>query len=169
MLRSYLVPAVKICAKQKPARIDAIPMKSQSMKFLVVDDDDLDVEKITRGFGHLGLANDVIHARDGFEALEILLGTATTPALEGPYIVLLDINMPRMNGIELLEKIRGDRGLAHTPVVVMSTSDHPADVEAAYSRNVSGYFLKSMGKKKMHEALAALSSYWQNCELPLTG
>ncbi|MFK8031317.1 MAG: response regulator [Gammaproteobacteria bacterium] len=141
-------------------------MKATTPKFLVVEDNDLDLEKIKRGFRRLGIENEIVHARDGIEALEILGGTEASPALSGQFVVLLDLNMPRMNGLELLESIRQNPDISQTPVVVISTSNRAADVEAAYRRNVSGYLVKPMQTEKMYDALATLKTYWESCELP---
>lgn len=144
-------------------------MTAVTPRFLVVEDNDLDLEKIIRGFRRLGIASEIVHARDGIEALEILRGTDVTPALGTPCVVLLDLNMPRMNGLEVLENIRNDERISHTPVVVVSTSNRAADVEAAYKHNVSGYLVKPMQTEKMYEALGTLKTYWESCELPRGG
>lgn len=142
-------------------------MSARSPRFLIVEDNDLDVEKITRDFRRLDITNEIIRARDGIEALEILCGSESEPPLSGPFVVLLDLNMPRMSGLELLEQIRSNKSIAHTPVVVMSTSDRMTDVKAAYRQNVSGYLVKHAEPSKSYEALAALKNYWEVCELPM--
>ena len=107
--------------------------------FLLVEDNDLDVENIERGFSRLGIANPVVRVKNGLDALDVLRGRAGRGPLDRPYVVLLDLNMPKMNGIEFLEELRGDGRLADTPVFVLTTSEHPQDVEAAHRHNVSGY------------------------------
>ena len=136
------------------------------MKFLVVEDNELDVEKIARCFKRLKIDNELIHARDGYEALDMLRGTGGKSLLAGPYVILLDLNMPRMNGLEFLKEVRSDESLLHTPVVVLTTSNRMDDIEAAYQNYVSGYLVKPMDIQQMYQTLGALKTYWDVCELP---
>ncbi len=135
--------------------------------FLIVDDNELDVEKIKRGFKRLDLPNNIEAARDGYEALDRLRGSNGAKKLEWPYIIMLDLNMPRMNGLEFLEALRGDSSIAHAPVFVLTTSDRQEDVSAAYRFNVCGYIVKPIAMASMFEALATLKSFWRLSEYPL--
>ena len=139
---------------------------SRELTFLVVDDNNLDIEKVERAFKRLNIVNPLVRAKDGYAALEHLRGSERVTKLAKPYVVLLDVNMPRMNGIEFLRKLRGDSVLADTSVVVLTTSDRKQDVEAAYKNQVAGYIVKPITREDMVAALDALNAYWKLCVLP---
>ncbi|RPE66434.1 response regulator receiver domain-containing protein [Pacificibacter maritimus] len=131
--------------------------------FLVVDDNDLDFEKITRSFARLKIDNDVIRATDGIEALDLLRSLHARGEISPP-IVLLDLNMPRMGGIEFLSELRSDEKIASTPVFILTTSDHPEDISKAHEFNVSGYIIKPLQRDQMLNALNTLNMFWALCE-----
>lgn len=135
-------------------------MVSKQTNFLIVDDNDLDVEKITRSFDKLRIANPITRATNGEEALDMLLGNNGHEKLPGPHLILLDINMPRMNGMEFLEEIRRIKGHKRTPVFVITTSDRLADVEEAYRHDVCGYIVKPIALQQIFETLSTLDLYW---------
>jgi CheY-like chemotaxis protein len=135
-------------------------------EFLVVDDNDLDFEKISRSFSQLKISNPLRRARDGIEALEILHNAAAEGHKSSHFIVLLDLNMPRMGGLELLAKLRDNPKLTHVSVFVLTTSDHPNDISRAHDFNVAGYIVKPVKKDQMLEALTALNHFWTLCEYP---
>ena len=143
-------------------------MIGKATTFLVVEDNDLDVEKITRGFERLKIVNYVTCVENGYEALDILRGTNGKDRLVAPYIILLDLNMPRMNGLEFLEALRADVTIANSPVFVLTTSARQKDVNAAYAFNVCGYIVKPVEMGQMLGALNTLNMYWNLCELPLS-
>ena len=119
------------------------------IKFLLVEDNDLDAEKIYRSMRKLALDNPVIRARDGIEALDILRGHNGKVKLTQPYIILLDLNMPRMDGIEFLKHLRGDSQLKNAYVYVLTTSDRPRDMATAHQYQVAGYIVKDLTKKSV--------------------
>lgn len=135
-------------------------MNENQVTFLVVDDNDLDVEKIERGFARFNIANPVIRAKDGLDALDYLRGEGGRERVKRPYVVLLDLNMPRMNGIEFLEELRNDPELADTSVFVLTTSDHKHDIRDAHQHNVAGYVVKPFNKVEMLEVLSTLNLHW---------
>ena len=134
--------------------------------FLVVDDDEIDVELLHRAFAKLKIANPVVRASDGIEALEILRGTGGKAKLKPPYIILLDINMPRMSGLEFLEELRQDEELRLSVVFILTTSDDERDIVKSYEKCVSGYVVKSQVGKSFEEALKMLNHFWRVVELP---
>lgn len=136
--------------------------------FLIVDDDQIDVEIIHRAFKKLKIANPLREARDGIEALDVLRGTNGVEKIENPFIMLLDINMPRMSGLELLEHIREDEKLRHIVVFMLTTSDDEKDVLSAYEKNIAGYVVKSDAGSSFEDALNMLDHYWKVVELPPT-
>lgn len=134
--------------------------------FLVVDDDEIDVELLQRAFRKLKIANPVVRATDGLDALDVLRGTGGREKLRPPYIVLLDINMPRMSGLEFLDELRQDDDLRRTIVFVLTTSDDDADIFKSYEKNISGYVVKARAGRSFEEALSMLDHYWKVVELP---
>ena len=125
----------------------------QETSILVVDDDEVSVMAIDRALSRLGIANPVIRARDGIEALE------TMRTLMRPFIILLDINMPRMNGHEFLAEIRSDPRYKGHVVFILTTSDAPQDIEAAYDRQIAGYILKDNAFESIKSAMCLIRHY----------
>ena len=121
------------------------------MNILLVEDDDVAAEGIQRSLNRCDLDCPVVHAEDGLEALRVLrgehpeeaLGILEDPDQPQPCIILLDLNMPRMNGLEFLREVRADDELRRTVVFVLTTSDSDTDRHSAYAHNVAGYMVKS--------------------------
>jgi CheY-like chemotaxis protein len=112
----------------------------------------------------LRLLNTVLRARDGREALELL----RTGAVPAPYIILLDLNMPRMNGLEFLQTLRTDPLLTHAVVFVLTTSKSDEDLVAAYRNHVAGYVFKQHMDRDFLEVIGFIEHYWRLVELPVT-
>lgn len=142
---------------------------STETTFLVVEDNELDVEKLRRCCKRQNVTNPLRHAVDGYEALDILRGTNGVEKLIEPFVILLDLNMPRMGGLELLEQLRADPALSSSRVFVMTTSDHQRDVEAAYKLHVAGYIVKPPGTEKIAMAVEMLRQYCEVCLPPANG
>jgi len=132
------------------------------VNILVVEDDEIDVESLKRLFAKKDIKNPVYYAANGMEALEIMRGENNLAKVPKPFIVLLDINMPKMNGIEMLRELRSDENLKDTVVFVLTTSPRDEDKTITYKLNVAGYFLK----KDIKELVTLLSLYWQLNEFP---
>ena len=135
----------------------------KSLNILLVEDDQVDVMNVKRAFERNNIANPLFVAGDGIEGLE-LLRSGKIPRERR--LILLDLNMPRMNGIEFLRALRADQELHSTPVVVLTTSDDERDKINAYDLNVAGYLLKPVTFVNFVEAMAALNKYWTLVELP---
>ncbi len=133
------------------------------LNMLLVEDDEVDVMNVRRAFRKNNICNPLWVAGNGVEALEILRGSEM-PAERR--LVLLDLNMPRMNGIEFLRELRADEALAPTPVVVLTTSDDERDRVEAYHLNVAGYILKPVTFASFVETMATLNKYWSLVEMP---
>ncbi|CCQ74321.1 response regulator [Magnetospira sp. QH-2] len=133
---------------------------------LLVDDDEVDVEGVKRAFAEHKIANPVRVARDGVEGLEILRGTNGQVMLDRPYLILLDINMPRMNGFEFLEALRADPDLKQSVVFMLTTSATDEDRARAYDQNIAGYIVKSRAGIGFLETVTMLDHYWRVVELP---
>src|SRR4051812_7734770 len=136
---------------------------ARSVNILLVDDDDIDVMIVRRAFTKGTIPNPLYHAADGLIALDML--RAGTPP-RGRRLVLLDLNMPRMNGIEFLRELRADPELRSTPVVVLTTSAEDRARVEAYNLNVAGYLLKPVRFAAFVDLMAALSQYWTPMEMP---
>lgn len=113
------------------------------VNILLVEDDEIDVRFIKKTFQTHKIDNPIYLASDGVEALEILRGEGGHEQLQRPYLILLDLNMPRMSGIQFLKELRGDPKLSDSIVFVLTTSEHDDDKESAYALNIAGYLLKS--------------------------
>ena len=135
----------------------------KTLNILLVEDDQVDVMNVTRAFGKNKIANPLFVAADGIEALEMLRSGAVPREQR---LILLDLNMPRMSGIEFLRELRADPELHGTPVVVLTTSDDERDKVNAYDLNVAGYLLKPVAFINFVELMAALNKYWTLVELP---
>lgn len=136
---------------------------SRMVHLLIVEDDQVDAENIARAFSKGKLTNPLQFARDGIEALEILRADGP-PARRR--IILLDINMPRMNGLELLREMRSDAALRGIPVVVLTTSNNDRDRFEAYDLQVAGYLLKPVIFQSFVDTMIALDRYWALVEFP---
>ena len=136
------------------------------VNLLLVEDDEVDVMAVKRALRELKIANPLYLATDGIEALEVLRGENGKTKLSPPYIVLLDLNMPRMGGLEFLDHLRGGPNLTRTVVFVMTTSAAEEDRFRAYDRHVAGFMLKHSAAHTFLDALTMLEHYWRVIELP---
>ncbi len=137
-----------------------------TVNLLLVDDDEVDVQGLKRAFTKSRIANPITVARDGVEALEVLRGENGKPKLPKPHLILLDLNMPRMNGIEFLEAIRNDEDLKTAVVFMVTTSKAEEDKARAYGHNVAGYIVKQDPAKTFMQAVSMLEHYWTVVEFP---
>lgn len=135
------------------------------VEVLMVDDDELDYELMQRQFEKLKIANNTHWARDGVEGLKFLRDWYARDD-HPPIIVLLDINMPRMSGFEMLQEVRQDESLNPTVIFMLTTSDQNQDIIDAYNLNVAGYLVKGNLGTSFLEGIAMLESYWRVVELP---
>lgn len=138
-------------------------MDERALNILLVDDDEVDVMTVKRAFTKANISNPVYVARDGVDALELLRADAVPSSRR---LVLLDLNMPRMNGIEFLREIRKDPQLQTLTVVVLTTSNEDRDRVEAFQLNVAGYLLKPVTFHTFAEVMATLNKYWTLMELP---
>jgi CheY-like chemotaxis protein len=138
-------------------------MTMKPLNVVLVEDDEVDVMNVQRAFEKANIDAPVFRAGDGVEAL-ILLRDPNTPAARR--LVLLDLNMPRMNGIEFLRELRADERLRRTPVVILTTSDDEQDKQDAFGMNVAGYLLKPVTFGNFVDLMANLDRYWAQGEMP---
>jgi CheY-like chemotaxis protein len=118
---------------------------------------------ISRALKKLRMANPFHRARDGKEALDML----RSHKIKSPHIILLDLNMPRMNGLEMLDELRKDEEFSDSVVFVLTTSKDDNDVVAAYNKHIAGYIVKSNLDTDFTELLQLLDHYWRIVELPV--
>lgn len=136
-------------------------MMKDSVHILLVEDDEVDAMAVKRALHDYRVANPIVVAKDGIEALEHLRGENGKANLPRPNLVLLDINMPRMNGLEFLEALRKDAYLSDTIVFVLTTSNQEEDVTAAYRKNIAGYMTKKDAGRDFLSLIRMLSEYWR--------
>ena len=137
-----------------------------TVNLLLVDDDEVDVQGLKRAFTKSRIANPITVARDGIEALEVLRGENGHAKMPKPHLMLLDLNMPRMNGLEFLAAIRADEDLKSAVVFMITTSKAEEDKARAYGQNVAGYIVKMDPANTFLQAVSMLEHYWKIVEFP---
>ena len=133
--------------------------RNEELNVLIVDDDDVAIEAFQRGVRYAKLPIRVIEAEDALEAYAILKEIHPAKVIQKPFVVLIDLNMPRMSGFEFLKVIRDDEILAFTPVYILTTSDLASDKEQAAALDVSGYWTKNDVGPRFQNLLAYLMNY----------
>jgi CheY-like chemotaxis protein len=129
-----------------------MPVPSE-LTILLVEDDDVDAMTVQRGLIKAKIINKLVRAHDGVEALEMLRGEGF-PRLPPPYLLLVDIHMPRLDGIGLIKAVRADPALTQTVIFVLTTSDDDRDKMAAYNEHIAGYVVKT----STHDELLPLTT-----------
>ena len=132
---------------------------------LLVEDDNVDAMTVKRAFKDLKILNSLVRTANGEEALQYLGDESN----KKPCVILLDLNMPKMNGTEFLKVVKADDVLKKTPVVVLTTSKEESDIVESFKLNVAGYIVKPVDYKKFVEAIRAIELYWTLSELPNGG
>lgn len=141
-------------------------MQGREVTILLVEDDDGDAKMVQRAFSKAGIANPLVRAIDGVEALEVLRGDNGRAPLRLPYVLLVDINMPRMGGLVLMRTLRADPELKNTVAFILTTSKHDADKMAAYELNVAGYIVKENAGADFLDFVQLIGGYVRVVELP---
>ena len=142
-------------------------MSDKIVNILLVEDDEVDVMNVQRAFKKNNILNPLSVAHNGVEALDKLKGTNGVEKISPvPRIILLDINMPKMNGLEFLRELRADPVLHAISVFVMTTSNDDKDRFEAYNYNVAGYVIKPITFENFVAAVSILNNFWQLCEQP---
>jgi len=129
---------------------------------LLVEDDRVDVMTVERALKELKVTNPLVHSANGEEAL----GYLRSESNKKPCVILLDLNMPKMNGTEFLKVVKADDVLKRIPVIVLTTSREEQDVVESFNLSVAGYIVKPTDYKKFVEAIRAIDLYWTLSELP---
>jgi CheY-like chemotaxis protein len=145
-----------------------ITMENQynPVQFMIVDDDEVSVMAIKRSMKQLKLVNPISIASDGVDALQQLRDSVDSENRLPPFILTLDLSMPRMGGLEFLEEVRKDALFKKLIVFVLTTSDSPTDIASAYEKNIAGYIVKENPTETFRQALELLHDYAQLVVLP---
>jgi CheY-like chemotaxis protein len=136
-----------------------------SKPILLIEDDNVDVMTVERVFRDLKIANQLVSTSNGEQALEYL----RTNGNKKPCVILLDLNMPKMNGTEFLKIVKKDELLKKIPVVVLTTSSQQQDVVESFKLGAAGYMVKSVDYGKFVETIRTINLYWTLSELPSNG
>ena len=132
----------------------------RSLKILLIEDDVIEVMKFNRTIGSLNLSHKVIEANNGEDALKILENKTNRPD-----IILVDLNMPKINGIEFLNILKSDNVLRYIPAIVLTTSSNMKDLRECYEAGVAGYLLKPLKYEDYVSRIEKLLAYWSVNEL----
>lgn len=138
-------------------------MDDRVINILLVEDDEVDVMTVKRAFAKNNITNPLFVAHNGIEALELLRKDNLPPRRR---LILLDVNMPKMNGIEFLRELRADPTLNMCSVVMMTTSNEERDRIEAFKLNVAGYLLKPVTFQQFAEVMSCINKYWALMEMP---
>jgi CheY-like chemotaxis protein len=141
-------------------------IESLNLNIVLVEDDDVAAESVMRGLNRHGIDAPVVWVQDGEMALQVLRGADPARRAQRPRVVLLDLNMPRMNGFEFLQHARADPTLRDEVVFVLTTSDTDADRMRAYHENVAGYMVKASVGPQFAKLAQLLQSYRLAVRLP---
>jgi CheY-like chemotaxis protein len=143
-------------------------MVAQPLVVLLAEDDDGHATLVSRNLKRAGIANDLVHVSDGQEALDYVRceGAYRSRKPDGPLMLLLDINMPRMDGIEVLRQIKSDEDTAQIPVIMLTTTDDPREVERCYKLGCSVYITKPVEYDAFVEAVHRLGLLLQIVKVP---
>ena len=141
-------------------------MCKRPMTILLVDDDDVTAEGVRRGLRGMEPQPSVIHVADGRVALDRLRGDDGMPPLERPYLVLLDLKMPVLDGFEFMDEVRRDEALRDTVIFVLTTSDLESDRKRAYRHSIAGYIEKANVGKGFGRLGSLLSTFREAVTLP---
>ena len=144
--------------------VEEIPLeKFNEVEILLVEDNPYDAELTLRALKNKGLANKLLTFSDGVEALDFLFGTGEYTGRNlalRPKVILLDLKLPRINGLEVLEKIRADAWTKTIPVVIMTSSQEESDIVQGYNLGVNSYMVKPVDFDKFFRAVEDLGLYW---------
>jgi CheY-like chemotaxis protein len=136
------------------------------LTIVLVEDDDIDAEVVKRNLAKAKIINPLVRATDGVDALDMLRGHGGRERIKPPYLLLVDIQMPRMDGIALIREIRADPQLTRTVIFVLTTSDDDRDKMNAYNEHIAGYVVKSNTKEELLPLTAMLDYYLLIVEPP---
>ncbi len=138
-------------------------MKGDRITILLVEDDLAHAEIVRRNLAEFRVANRIIHVTDGQAALDYLFHKAAyadPKSSPRPHLILLDLRLPKVDGLEVLRQIKADEGLRHVPTVVLTTSSSESDTLDAYANGAGSYLVKPVDFEKFHKLMDAFGFYW---------
>lgn len=138
----------------------------RKVPILHVEDDPVDVANLQRACARLSIRNPLRAASNGEEALDLLRGKDPDESELRPGLILLDLSMPVMSGLEFLREVKSDPALRTIPTVVLTASNHESDRRQAYELGAAGYVVKSIDLDRFVEAVGVIERYWALCEVP---
>jgi CheY-like chemotaxis protein len=143
-------------------------MTREPLLILLAEDDDGHASLVERNLKRAGIGNDIVRVRDGQEALDYVRrqGSYATRNSTNPLLLLLDINMPRVDGVEVLRRIKADESTSKTPVIMLTTTDDPREVERCYELGCSVYMSKPVEYEPFVEAIKRLGMFLQVVNIP---
>lgn len=146
-------------------------MNTEALTIVLAEDDDGHAHLIHKNLQRAGLVNGFIRVRDGREALDLVKGEGEHPGpgLSGKCLLLLDINMPRVDGVEVLRQIKADPKMALTPVIMLTTTDDPREIERCYGLGCNVYITKPVEYSQFVEAIQQLGLFLQVVKVPENG
>ncbi len=136
-----------------------------SKPILLVEDDTVDVMTVKRALKDLQVMSDLVSTGDGEEALAYLRDDGNVK----PCVILLDLNMPKMNGTEFMKIVKADEDLRKIPIIVLTTSNSEQDISKSFELGAAGYMVKSVDYKKFMEIIKTIDLYWTLSKLPSNG
>jgi len=138
-------------------------MTSTSIEIILVEDNLDDALLTIRALKKSNLANNILHLKDGEEAIDYFFGPGEFPGKnipENPKLILLDLKMPKVNGLEVLERIKSDERTKQIPVVILTSSNEDPDIKKCYALGVNSYIVKPVGFENFVSIISALGIYW---------
>jgi CheY-like chemotaxis protein len=129
---------------------------------LLIEDDSVDAMTVKRAMRDLHVTNDLVHAINGEDAMKYL----DDPETEKPFVILLDLNMPKMNGVEFLRIVKSKANLKTIPVIVFTTSKEKQDIQESFQLGAAGYMTKPVDYAKFVDVISTVILYWNTSELP---
>ncbi len=138
-------------------------MNKSEIEILLVEDNMSDAEMTVRALKRNNIINNLVHLKDGAEALDFIFGTGQFEGRDTrnkPKVILLDLKMPKVNGIEVLRKVKANEDTRAIPVVVLTSSKEDPDVRTCYELGVNSYIVKPVGFENFSKAIAEMGLYW---------
>ncbi|WP_317897099.1 response regulator [Aurantibacillus circumpalustris] len=138
-------------------------METKSIEIVLIEDNPYDAEMIIRALKKNNNINSIVHLKDGVEALDFFFGTGaykerTLNVI--PKVIFLDLKMPKVNGIEVLRKLRSDDNLKVIPIVILTSSKEDADIGTCYNLGANSYVVKPVGFENFSKSISDLGLYW---------
>ena len=138
----------------------------QPVTIVMIEDDEGHARLIEKNIRRAGISNEIRHFVDGTSALEFLYNAPQGPALNGPALILLDLNLPDMTGVDILARIKGEGPLKRTPVVVLTTTDDKLEIQRCYDLGANVYITKPVNYESFAEAIRQLGLFLSVMQVP---